>query len=79
MSLIYGWIANLVAIVLAVVAFTQAQDKGRLTILVLMGAAFGAPYLWPSPTVSLVGFLGKIVIAIGCYVYLKWTNAVGRG
>jgi hypothetical protein len=74
-SLIYGWVANLLSIIVAVVAFTQAQEKGRIAILVLMGSAFGIPYLWPSRTVALVCFLAKIFIAIGCYIYVKWSNA----
>ena len=75
MSLIYGWVANILSIVLAVVAFTQAQKKGQIAILVLMGSAFGIPHLWPSRTVALVCFLAKIIIAIGCYIYVKWSNA----
>ena len=74
MSLIYGWVANILSIVLAVVAFTQAQEKGQIAILVLMGSAFGIPHLWPSRTVALVCFLAKILIAIGCYIYVKWSN-----
>jgi hypothetical protein len=77
-SLIYGGIADVVVIVLAVVAFLEAQEKGRWVILVLTGAAFGLPSLWPSPTMSLVCFLGKIAIAMGCYIFLKWTNAPSR-
>lgn len=75
MSLIYGWIANLAAVILAVMAFNQARFKGQVAILVLMGAVFGFPGLWPSPTMSLVCFLAKIVIAIGCSIFVKWSTA----
>jgi hypothetical protein len=74
-SLVYGWVADILSIILAVVAFTQAQEKGRIAILVLMGSAFGIPHLWPSRTVALVCFLAKIAIAIGCSIYVKWANA----
>jgi hypothetical protein len=74
-SIINGPIADILSIILAVAAFTQAGEKGRFGILVLMGCAFGIPYLWPSGTVALVCFLAKILIAIGCYIYIKWSNA----
>ena len=76
MSIAYGAIADILSIVLAVVALTQAREKGRIAILVLMGCAFGVPYLWPSRTAALVCFLAKILIAIGCYIYIKWSNAM---
>lgn len=76
MSIVYGAITDILSIVLAVVAFTQAGEKGRIAILVLIGCAFGVPYLWPSRTVALVCFLAKILIAIGCYIYVKWSNAM---
>ena len=76
MSLIYGWVADLACIVLAVVVFIQAGEKGRIAIPVLMGAVYGVPRLWPSPTVALVCFLAKIILAIGCAIYVKWSNAM---
>jgi len=75
-SIVYGAVANILSIVLAVVAFTQAGEKGRIAILALMGCAFGIPHLGPSRTVALVCFLAKILIAIGCYIYIKWSNAM---
>jgi hypothetical protein len=75
-SIVYGAITDILSIILAVVAFTQAGEKGRIGILALMGCAFGIPYLWPSRTVALVCFLAKILIAIGCYIYVKWSNAM---
>ncbi|MGD0783431.1 MAG: hypothetical protein ABSA30_11290 [Candidatus Aminicenantales bacterium] len=76
MSIVYGAIADILSVVLAVVAFTQAREKGRIAILVLMICAFGVPHLWPSRTAALVCFLAKILIAIGCYIYIRWSNAM---
>jgi hypothetical protein len=75
-SIVYGAIADILSVVLAVVAFTQAREKGRIAILVLMICAFGVPHLWPSRTAALVCFLAKILIAIGCYMYIRWSNAM---
>jgi hypothetical protein len=77
-SLISGWIADGAAVVLAVVAFNEASEAGRLVILALMGAVFGMPYLWPSPAMSLACFLGKIVLAVGFSIYIKWVNRPSR-
>ena len=76
MSIVYGAVANILSIVLAVVVFTQAGEKGRIAILALMICVFGVPYMWPSRTAALVCFLAKILIAIGFSIYIKWSNAM---
>ena len=72
----YGFIGDMLAVIVAVVAFVQAGPKGRIVIAWLMGSAFVIPRIAPSPTVSIVCFIARILIAIGCYLYIRWSNAV---
>ncbi|MDD8025546.1 MAG: hypothetical protein PHI34_03450 [Acidobacteriota bacterium] len=76
MSLVYGLIGNLLAVWLAVAAVVQAGPKARIVIVTLMGASFLVPELAAGTTVSTACFLGRIVIAIGCYLYIRVINAV---
>lgn len=76
MSLFYGWIGNLLAVGLAVPAFLQAGPKGRIAIGGLMALTFLVPEFVPGPTPAIVCFVARIVIAIGCYLYIRWENAV---
>jgi hypothetical protein len=72
----YGMLGDALAVIAAVVAFFQAGLKGRIVIAWLMGSSFVIPLIAPSPTVSIVCFVARILIAIGCYLYIRWSNAV---
>ena len=71
----YGLILNVVALGVAVYAFIESGPNGRIAILVLMGTAFLLPVIFPSRAVALACLIGKTVIALGCYLYIRWSNA----
>jgi hypothetical protein len=73
---VYGLIGNLLAVWLAVTAFLQAAPKGRIAIAGLMAATFLVPEFVPGPTTAIICFVARILIAIGCYLYIRWENAV---
>ncbi len=70
MCLFYGIIGNVIAVGLAVKAFIGAEVRGRIVILVLIGATFLAPRLFPGRSVSLIAFIARLVVGIGCYFFL---------
>jgi len=72
MSLIFGIVGNVVAVVLAVKAFVEAGAGGRIALLVLMGATFLAPRVFPGLIVSQVAFIVRMLVGIGCFVFLKY-------
>jgi hypothetical protein len=72
----YGLIGNLLAVWLAVTAFLQAGPKGRITIVGLMAVTFIVPEFVPGPTAAIICFVARIVIAIGCYLFIRVSNAV---
>ncbi|GEM_PF-4401387 len=72
----YQAIGDLLAVGVAVAAFLQAGLKGRIVIAVLMGAAFLVPDMIGGQTAAYIGLAVRMVIAIGCYLYVRWINAM---
>ena len=63
-------------IVVAVLAFLEAQDKGRVFLIVSMSLSFLLPQIFPSRTMTILCFVSRIMIAIGCLIYLKWQGGI---
>jgi len=69
---IINLIGNVAAIVLACWAAYEADGSVRLIIMALLVLTFLIPALWSAALVSLICFVGRIVLGIGCFIYLKW-------
>jgi len=67
----YKAIGTLLAIVFIVLAVYYAETKGRIIILSLTGMTFLLPILFSSFTLNFICWLVRILIGIGCYIYLK--------
>lgn len=67
----YGAIGTGLAIILIVLAFLRAGNTGRIIILALVSLTFLLPALFSSMAVGLICSVGRILIGIGCYIYLK--------
>ena len=65
-------IGNVASVVLAGWAAYEAEGAGRLIIIALLVLTFLIPALWSASLVSLVCFIGRIVLGLGCFIYLKW-------
>ena len=65
-------IGNVASVVLAVWAAYEADGAGRLVIAVLLVLSFLISKLWPGIVVSLICFVGRVLLGIGCLIYLKW-------
>jgi hypothetical protein len=63
-------------IVVAVMAFLEAQDKGRVFLIVSMSLTFLLPRIFPSITMTILCFVSRIMIAVGCLIYLKWQGGI---
>lgn len=72
----YGIVGDGVALIVAVVAFLQAGLKGRIVIAGLMGSAFLIPTLIGGENTGYIFMAVKAVIAIGCYLYIRVSNAM---
>jgi len=67
---------TVVTIVIAVLAFLEAQEKGRVFLIASMSLTFLLPRIFPSRTMTILCFVGRIMIAVGCLIYLKWQGGI---
>ena len=71
----YFLIGNIIAVALGGLAFYEAGIKGRIVLLVLFGATFLVPKLVPGLTISYFMIAARMVIAVGCYIFIRWRNS----
>jgi len=69
---IYTGIGTGVALVLMAMAFHEAENRGRVIILSLAVLTFLLPALFPSSAIWLIFFIARILIGLGCYLYLRY-------
>lgn len=67
-------IANILAIAVIARAFIEAQIVGRLIISAGLVLSFIVPQVWAGRWISLIFFIARLSLAMGCYVYLKWSQ-----
>jgi len=63
-------------LVTAALAFREAGGRGRLVILILVGATFLIGRIFPSLSVAYAVSSARAVLAIGFYLFYKWRNAM---
>jgi hypothetical protein len=73
----YGAIGEGVAFILIVYAFVESDTKGRIFLAVSYVLTFLLPSVFPSRILSLIGFLARLLIGAGCFIYLKYQSAIG--
>ncbi len=56
---------------LMLITIYVSPNNIRLLVLGLGGLTFVFPALGPSPALAWVGFVSRVLVAIGCYVYLR--------
>ena len=74
----YGLIGEILALALAVLAFSMAENKGRIIIATVMISLFVLPHLIPSTALSIICFAGRMAFGIGCLLYIKWRGTLLR-
>jgi len=78
MGIPYGAIGDIIALAVAVIAFSMAENKGRIIIATVMISLFVFPRLIPSTAFSTICFAGRMVFGIGCLLYIKWQGTLFR-
>lgn len=76
MGIPYDLIGTGIAIILIALAIYEADIKGRIIILALTLLTFLLPALLRKAVLNLICFIARLLIGIGCYIYLKWQNAI---
>ena len=59
------------AVGLMLITAYEGSAKVKLIVLSLGALTFVVPALVPSAAVSFVAFVARVVIALGCYLYLR--------
>jgi hypothetical protein len=57
-------------------AFSEAEDRGRIIILSVLALSFILPALFSSHTLDFVCMIGRLVLGMVCFVYWKYKVAV---
>jgi len=78
MGIPYGLIGNIIAVAIAIYAFSMAENKGRVIIATVMISLFVLPRLSPSTAFSIICFAGRMVFGIGCLLYIKWQRTLSE-
>ena len=76
MGIPYALIGDILALAIAVIAFSMAENKGRIIIATVMISLFILPRLIPSTVLSIICFAGRMVFGIGCLLYIKWQRTL---
>lgn len=71
----YELIANIIAGFFIFTGFLAAEERGRITIVLLAAATLIVPPVAGSNTARLVCFGARVLLGIGCAMYVKWRNA----
>jgi hypothetical protein len=72
---IYTIIGTILSLGIIVYALLEADSKGRITIIILVAATYILQKAFPGFVISTICFVLRILIAIGCYIYIKFRNA----
>lgn len=59
------------AVGLMLITAYEGNVRVKLIVVALGAVTFAVPALIVSPTVSFISFVARVVIAMGCYVYLR--------
>jgi hypothetical protein len=76
MGIPYGSIGDIFALAIAVIAFSMAENKGRIIIATVIISLFALPRIIPSTAFSVICFAGRMVFGIGCLLYIKWQGTL---
>jgi hypothetical protein len=74
----YGLIGQGIALVLSILAFNEAGDRGKILLVALWALSFMLPLSFPSLIMGQIGPFLRLAIGIGCFVYLKYQGYFSR-
>jgi len=73
----YAEIGTGIALILVIWGIYDSEGKARLIILALALPLFLLPLFVSSAVPRLICFVGRLLLGIGCYIYIKYQNSVG--
>lgn len=68
----YGLIGEGISLFLSILAFIEAEDKGRILLVSLWALSFILPMIFPSLISSRISFFLRLATGIGSYIYLRY-------
>jgi hypothetical protein len=68
----YWLIGNIVTVIIAVAAFLEAGIKGKIFLVLIFSVLVVLPHISTIEAMDNICFFGRIIVAIGCYVFIKW-------
>ena len=71
---IYNFIGYLVPLYLFLIAFIRIKQRGRYFFLAIIIIFYILPFISPLPVQGIALFVTRIILGIGCYLYL-----IGKG
>jgi hypothetical protein len=72
---IYTILGTILSLGIIVYALLVAGSKGRITIIILVAATYILQKAFPGFVIGTICFVLRILIAICCYIYIKFKNA----
>ena len=70
------WIVYGFSIVFAVMTFYYSGIKGKLIVTTVLALSIALPVFYPIFVVKQLGFVARIILGIGCLIYLKWRKVI---
>jgi hypothetical protein len=67
----YLLIINIITIIVFIFAFITAEAKGKIILAIIMALLFILPRLFPIREFEYICSAGKVIFAIGCYLYIR--------
>jgi hypothetical protein len=74
----YQLIGEIIALTLFILAFIEAEIKGRIFLVSVFVLLFLLPWLFPSRIMSLLSLITKLAVGMGCYIFLKYRGYFRR-
>jgi hypothetical protein len=73
----YAEIGTGIALILVIWGILASEGMARLIILALALPLFLLPMFISSAAPRLICFVGRLLLGIGCYIYIKYQNTAG--
>jgi len=74
----YELIGEVIALTLFILAFIEAEVRGRIILVSVFVLLFLLPRFFPSSNLSLLCLLVKLSVGMGSYIFLKYRGYFRR-
>lgn len=74
----YALIGEVIALTLFILAFKEAELRGRIFLVSIFVFLLLIPWLFPSSIMSLLCLLTKLAVGMGSYIFLRYRGYFRR-